>query len=136
MYFDSKFDEVYQVQYHCEFQYRVLPSNDDTEADTAIADDFDVDDEDGDGDFDERLCKLSTPLWTLPLYSLLSSEKQNQIFLPPPSGHRLCVVATNVAETSLTIPGNNREPLKFWLKMSKNNLCDRPKTLCLLDWEF
>lgn len=27
------------------------------------------------------------------------------MFLPPPAGARLCVVATNVAETSLTIPG-------------------------------
>ena len=25
--------------------------------------------------------------------------------MPPPDGVRLCVVATNVAETSLTIPG-------------------------------
>nr|pir hypothetical protein - fruit fly (Drosophila melanogaster) [Drosophila melanogaster] len=39
-----------------------------------------------------------------PLYSLLSSEKQNRIFLPVPDGCRLCVVSTNVAETSLTIP--------------------------------
>ena len=45
------------------------------------------------------------PMWTLPLYSLLSSERQNRIFGPVPDGHRLCVVATNVAETSLTIPG-------------------------------
>ncbi|XP_014388830.1 PREDICTED: probable ATP-dependent RNA helicase DHX37 [Myotis brandtii] len=28
-----------------------------------------------------------------------------QVFQPPPEGTRLCVVATNVAETSLTIPG-------------------------------
>ena len=28
-----------------------------------------------------------------------------QVFEPPPTGSRLCVVATNVAETSLTIPG-------------------------------
>ena len=28
-----------------------------------------------------------------------------QVFVPPPDGVRLCVVATNVAETSLTIPG-------------------------------
>ncbi|KAH8294471.1 hypothetical protein KR018_010164 [Drosophila ironensis] len=44
------------------------------------------------------------PLWVLPLYSLLSSEKQNRIFQPVPEGSRLCVVSTNVAETSLTIP--------------------------------
>ena len=85
----------------------MLPSHDDTEADATTADDFDVDDDedDGGGEFDERLSKLSTPLWTLPLYSLLSSQMQSRIFAPPPPGHRLCVVATNVAETSLTIPG-------------------------------
>lgn len=41
----------------------------------------------------------------LPLYSLLPSEKQMQVFEPPPEGTRLVVIATNVAETSLTIPG-------------------------------
>uniref|UniRef100_A0A915CW82 RNA helicase n=1 Tax=Ditylenchus dipsaci TaxID=166011 RepID=A0A915CW82_9BILA len=44
------------------------------------------------------------PLHCLPLYSLLPSEKQKLIFQPVPEGSRLCVVATNVAETSLTIP--------------------------------
>lgn len=44
------------------------------------------------------------PLWTLPLYSLLPSSKQAKVFEPPPNGCRLCVVSTNVAETSLTIP--------------------------------
>ncbi|XP_063395987.1 probable ATP-dependent RNA helicase DHX37 [Mytilus trossulus] len=44
------------------------------------------------------------PLYVLPLYSLLSKEKQSKVFDPPPKGCRLCVVATNVAETSLTIP--------------------------------
>ena len=41
----------------------------------------------------------------VPLYSLLPSEKQMRVFEPPPPGSRLVVVATNVAETSLTIPG-------------------------------
>ncbi|VBB30933.1 unnamed protein product [Acanthocheilonema viteae] len=44
------------------------------------------------------------PLFCLPLYSLLSSKKQQRIFEPTPDGHRMCVIATNVAETSLTIP--------------------------------
>ncbi|XP_054284834.1 probable ATP-dependent RNA helicase kurz [Macrosteles quadrilineatus] len=44
------------------------------------------------------------PLWVLPLFSLLPSHKQAKVFEPPPEGCRLCVVATNVAETSLTIP--------------------------------
>ena len=41
----------------------------------------------------------------VPLYSLLPSDKQMRVFEPPPPGHRLVVVSTNVAETSLTIPG-------------------------------
>ena len=41
----------------------------------------------------------------VPLYALLPSEKQMHVFKPPPEGHRLVVVSTNVAETSLTIPG-------------------------------
>ncbi|XP_033947271.1 probable ATP-dependent RNA helicase DHX37 isoform X2 [Pseudochaenichthys georgianus] len=47
----------------------------------------------------------SIPLYVLPLYSLLDPEQQAKVFRPPPPGARLCVVATNVAETSLTIPG-------------------------------
>ncbi|KAA0714412.1 putative ATP-dependent RNA helicase DHX37 [Triplophysa tibetana] len=47
----------------------------------------------------------SIPLYVLPLYSLLAPEQQAKVFRPPPAGARLCVVATNVAETSLTIPG-------------------------------
>jgi ATP-dependent RNA helicase DHX37/DHR1 len=41
----------------------------------------------------------------LPLYSLLSADDQAKVFAPVPDGHRLIVVATNIAETSITIPG-------------------------------
>jgi ATP-dependent RNA helicase DHX37/DHR1 len=41
----------------------------------------------------------------LPLYSLLPTREQLRVFEPPPNGTRLVVLATNVAETSLTIPG-------------------------------
>ena len=41
----------------------------------------------------------------LPLYSLLTAEQQARVFAPVPEGYRLIVVATNIAETSLTIPG-------------------------------
>ncbi|GFR68244.1 pre-mRNA-splicing factor ATP-dependent RNA helicase prp16 [Elysia marginata] len=46
----------------------------------------------------------SHPLYVLPLYSLLPSDKQARVFEPPPEGCRMCIVATNVAETSLTLP--------------------------------
>ncbi|KAJ9088341.1 putative ATP-dependent RNA helicase DHR1 [Entomophthora muscae] len=44
------------------------------------------------------------PLYVLPLYAMLSTKQQLKVFEEVPEGHRLCVVATNVAETSLTIP--------------------------------
>lgn len=45
-----------------------------------------------------------TKMHILPLYSLLSTKEQLRIFEPPPAGSRLVILATNVAETSLTIP--------------------------------
>ncbi len=42
----------------------------------------------------------------LPLYGRLSAEEQHRVFRPPPAGtRRRVVLATNVAETSLTVPG-------------------------------
>ena len=41
----------------------------------------------------------------LPLYSQLPTKDQLRVFAPPPPNSRLIVLATNVAETSLTIPG-------------------------------
>ncbi|XP_004531156.1 probable ATP-dependent RNA helicase kurz [Ceratitis capitata] len=61
-------------------------------------------DADGDENTAAHIAATKQPLWVLPLYSLLSPEKQNRIFQPPPEGCRLCIVSTNVAETSLTIP--------------------------------
>ncbi|XP_053667451.1 probable ATP-dependent RNA helicase kurz [Anopheles marshallii] len=89
-----------------------LPHVDDTEGDLAEGNDTDSEVED---DTDDELdtenlttgvsaLRKSQPLWVLPLYSMLSPEKQQRIFQATPEGARLCVVATNVAETSLTIP--------------------------------
>ena len=58
--------------------------------------------------FEEVLTEEQTandPLYVLPLYSLLPTKDQMRVFQQPPQGSRLCIVATNVAETSLTIPG-------------------------------
>ena len=41
----------------------------------------------------------------LPVYSSLPSEMQTRIFDPAPPGTRKCVIATNIAEASLTIDG-------------------------------
>ncbi|KAI8521665.1 ATP-dependent RNA helicase dhx37 [Branchiostoma belcheri] len=64
-----------------------------------------VDDED---DMDDSAATATSdaelPMHVLPLYSLLPPDRQQRVFLPPPEGSRLVVIATNVAETSLTIP--------------------------------
>lgn len=44
-------------------------------------------------------------LIVLPVYSALPSEMQTRIFDPAPPGCRKCVIATNIAEASLTIDG-------------------------------
>ncbi|XP_030245861.1 probable ATP-dependent RNA helicase kurz [Drosophila navojoa] len=84
---------------------------DDTEADVheqANPQGSDNEDEGEEQDIDDLANLQSSaakqPMWVLPLFSLLSSEKQQRIFQPVPEGCRLCVVATNIAETSLTIP--------------------------------
>ena len=45
------------------------------------------------------------PVHVLPLFAMLPRAAQARVFQAIPEGHRLIVVATNVAETSLTIPG-------------------------------
>ncbi|XP_033692613.1 probable ATP-dependent RNA helicase DHX37 [Tursiops truncatus] len=88
--------------------YSVLPAgggDEDREMDEeSLGSDLDLDLGDDGTDGGEQP-DASLPLRVLPLYSLLAPEKQAQVFQPPPEGTRLCVVATNVAETSLTIPG-------------------------------
>jgi len=70
-------------------------------------DDSDVDDAEEDEGFDlgEEAMDSSTKVHVLPLYSQLPTKEQLKVFEPPPEGSRLIVLATNVAETSLTIPG-------------------------------
>ncbi|RDL35272.1 putative ECM16-putative DEAH-box RNA helicase [Venustampulla echinocandica] len=75
-------------------------------------DDYDEDDE-VDINLDDEEFKLEgeeadtgpSKMHILPLYSLLPTREQLRVFEPPPDGSRLIVLATNVAETSLTIPG-------------------------------
>ncbi|XP_033140167.1 ATP-dependent RNA helicase DEAH13 isoform X4 [Brassica rapa] len=56
---------------------------------------------------EEEEKKPFTPgkLRVLPLYAMLSPDAQLRVFAEVEEGERLVVVATNVAETSLTIPG-------------------------------
>ena len=52
-----------------------------------------------------QCCKGEGPVHVLPLYAMLPPAQQALVFRSAPANHRLIVVATNVAETSLTIPG-------------------------------
>ncbi|KAF9608080.1 hypothetical protein IFM89_006007, partial [Coptis chinensis] len=56
----------------------------------------------------ERIRQLSEDnqnMITFPIYSALPSEKQMLAFKPAPSGFQKVILATNIAETSLTFPG-------------------------------
>lgn len=64
----------------------------------------DVDQDDRDSDVGEPM-EASSPIHVLPLFSQLATKEQLKVFEPPPAGSRLIVLSTNVAETSLTIPG-------------------------------
>ncbi|KAI0546319.1 DEAH-box RNA helicase [Xylaria curta] len=72
-----------------------------------IEDEQDIDEEE-EAEFDvPNETGQATPLkmHILPLYSLLPTREQMRVFEEPPEGSRSIILATNVAETSLTIPG-------------------------------
>ncbi|XP_048468495.1 probable ATP-dependent RNA helicase DHX40 isoform X2 [Rhincodon typus] len=51
-------------------------------------------------------------LLILPLYGSMSTDQQRKVFLPAPPHIRKCVVATNIAATSLTIDGIRSEAVQ------------------------
>lgn len=56
----------------------------------------------------ERSTQLSADslkLMVAPIYAALPCDQQMQVFKPTPSGSRKVILATNIAETSVTIPG-------------------------------
>ncbi|EGU85479.1 hypothetical protein FOPG_06203 [Fusarium oxysporum f. sp. conglutinans race 2 54008] len=82
------------------------------DVDDRNGDDFDEiptddEDEDDEDEFqieeDQEVAPLK--MRVLPLYSLLPTREQMRVFEPAPEGTRNIILATNVAETSLTIPG-------------------------------
>ncbi|CAE6454957.1 unnamed protein product [Rhizoctonia solani] len=48
---------------------------------------------------------LTNPIIVFPMYAALPSQQQAKIFQPPPKGTRKIILSTNIAETSITIPG-------------------------------
>ncbi|KAG0232160.1 putative ATP-dependent RNA helicase DHR1 [Actinomortierella wolfii] len=106
---------------------KIDPRNEDVELEDMAIGEAEALDDNGDVDVDDEVYDLdgsdseeellsgdevleespdagTAPLYVLPLYSLLKTEEQMKVFQPPPEGSRICVVATNVAETSITIP--------------------------------
>ncbi|KAJ5109849.1 ATP-dependent RNA helicase DHR1 [Penicillium argentinense] len=77
----------------------------DDESDVEITGLDEPDDEDEGFDLGEDAMDESTRVHVLPLYSQLPTKEQMKVFEPPPENSRLIILATNVAETSLTIPG-------------------------------
>ncbi|OWP01915.1 hypothetical protein B2J93_4765 [Marssonina coronariae] len=68
-------------------------------------DDVDINLDDEEFNIEEEPDTGPTKMHILPLYSLLPTKEQLKVFEPPPDGSRLIILATNVAETSITIPG-------------------------------
>ncbi|CAJ0584811.1 unnamed protein product, partial [Mesorhabditis spiculigera] len=49
--------------------------------------------------------KLENKIYPLPLYAAMTPQQQMRVFQPAPEGQRKVIFSTNVAETSVTIPG-------------------------------
>ncbi|GAB2216353.1 hypothetical protein Droror1_Dr00024125 [Drosera rotundifolia] len=125
------FSEYFGVASAAEIQGRQFPVNvyycppQTDYVDAAIVTIFQVHLEDGPGDIlvfltgqeeietaevlvQERICKLpdsNQKLLVYPMFSSLPSEQQMKVFTPTEPGFRKVILATNIAETSVTIPG-------------------------------
>lgn len=89
--------EAEDIDFSVHINKDTLEANDDYQSDS--------EEEEGFEEFLEAHQTDKDPLYVLPLYSLLPTKEQMKVFQNPPEGSRLCIIATNVAETSLTIPG-------------------------------
>ena len=116
-FFDSDNDTKTETDATVDDQHEAPRDLDDDEIDGDIFMDDNVDDfDDMDSDSDDVNHEGTTRLTAdgtevpanaivLPLYSMLSVEEQARVFAPISEGQRLIIVATNIAETSITIPG-------------------------------
>ncbi|GLA09295.1 putative ATP-dependent RNA helicase DHR1 [Aspergillus niger] len=80
-------------------------NQEDDESDLEITGLDEPEEDEDEFDLGEEAMSSTTRVHVLPLYSQLPTKEQLRVFEPPPEGSRLIVLATNVAETSLTIPG-------------------------------
>ena len=83
-----------------------INSSDESDAEIETEDnEFAIPNEDPTSDSVSHAQKAPLKPHILPLYAALSASQQAKVFSPPPENHRQIILATNVAETSLTIPG-------------------------------
>ncbi|RYP25882.1 hypothetical protein DL768_011646 [Monosporascus sp. mg162] len=80
-------------------------ANDDIDGVPFIDEEDEEEEDDGEFDISEDVATGPLKMHILPLYSLLPTKEQMRVFDDPPEDSRQIILATNVAETSLTIPG-------------------------------
>ncbi|KAI3506137.1 hypothetical protein L1887_28493 [Cichorium endivia] len=124
--FDNEIDEAFKIEEHTDRFSCYDEDNCDLSDDDESTDDYDHNDshevvgENGnlkaafealsgktslDTDSEMRETKGVGAMTVLPLYAMLPGSQQLRVFEEIKEGERLVVVGTNVAETSLTIPG-------------------------------
>ncbi|RYO97312.1 hypothetical protein DL764_007335 [Monosporascus ibericus] len=80
-------------------------ANDDVDGVPFVDEEDEEEEDDGEFDISEEVATGPLKMHILPLYSLLPTKEQMRVFDDPPEDSRQIILATNVAETSLTIPG-------------------------------
>ena len=98
--------EVEDIELGAPSQTKDYEDDDGSDSEGSVIMGLDDDEEDKEFEIeDEKPEETVMNVHVLPLYSQLPTNQQLRVFDPPPDGSRLIVLATNVAETSLTIPG-------------------------------
>ncbi|KAI9142959.1 P-loop containing nucleoside triphosphate hydrolase protein [Paraphysoderma sedebokerense] len=62
-------------------------------------------------EFSKQLAPTQEQLLVCPIFANLPASQQSQVFKPAPKGYRKVVLATNIAETSITISGISNIPV-------------------------
>ena len=91
-----------EFEEHSEEKQQIKEKNEEMKVDESKAIEDQIADEESENNEEENISYKGAVI--LPLYSSLTQENQMKVFQTPPAGKRLIVIATNVAETSLTIP--------------------------------
>jgi ATP-dependent RNA helicase TDRD9 len=89
-------------------------------------------------EFHQRLLKVNedepaSKFYPLPLHSSITDDQQRLVFEKPPPGHRKIILATNIAESSITVP-DIEYVIDFCL--TKNLVMDKKTNLptLMLEW--